>query len=84
MSKGALNTIQRKLERELARLKAKLGLAGNLEVLWDPKSSSKDTHGTVEGSTIFVFDTGEEEALRTLKHEYVEYILTSEFLELAS
>ena len=31
-------------------------------------------------SIIFVFDVDEEEALRTLRHEYVEYVLTNEFL----
>jgi len=35
----------------------------------------------VKDSTIFVFDIEWEEALRTLKHEYVEYVLTHEFLE---
>ena len=72
--------MQKRLERELARLKAKVGLAGHLQVVWDPKSSFEETHGIVKGSTIFVFDVDEEEALRTLKHEYVEYVLTNEFL----
>ena len=72
--------IQKRLEAELKRLKAKVGLAGNLRVTWDPKTSQKETHGKVKGSTIFIFDVGEGEALRTLKHEFVEYVLTCEFL----
>lgn len=72
--------MQKRLEGELARLKAKLGLGGHLRVIWDPKPSSEETHGIVKGSTIFVFDVDEEGALRTLRHEYVEYVLTNEFL----
>ena len=72
--------VQRELERELARLKAKLGLAGHLRVVWDPRPYSQETHGMVRDETIFVFDLDMEEALRTLRHEYVEYVLTSEYL----
>jgi hypothetical protein len=72
--------IQKRLEEELERFKARVGLAGHLKVVWDPKSSSEETHGIVKGSTIFVYDVDEEEALRTLRHEYIEYILTHEFL----
>lgn len=71
---------QKRLERELKRLKAKVGLAGHLRVVWNPQSSSDELHGMVKGSTIFVFDVDEEEALLTLKHEYTEYVLTHEFL----
>ena len=71
---------QRRLEEELERLKAKVGLAGHLRVVWDPQSSSGETRGMVEGSTIFVFDVDEEETVFTLRHEYIEYILTHEFL----
>jgi len=69
--------VETKLEEELERLKAKVGLAGHLRVVWDPKPSSE---GMVKGSMILVFDVDEEEALRTLRHEYIEYILTNEFL----
>lgn len=72
--------VQKKLEEELARLKAKVGLAGELQVVWDPRPSSGETRGRVEDSIIFVFDVDKEKAMRTLKHEYVEYILTKEFL----
>jgi hypothetical protein len=72
--------LQEQLKVELDRLKAKLGLAGHLHVVWDPSRSSEEEHGIVKGSKIFVFDVDEEEALRTLKHEYIEYVLTNEFL----
>jgi len=74
------NTVQRRLEQELGRLKTRVGLAGHLKVIWDPKTSLKETHGIVNDSKIFIFDINHEEALRTLRHEYVEYVLTNEFL----
>ena len=73
--------MQKKLEEELERLKARVGLAGHLRVVWIPQPTSEETHGMVKDSTILVFDTNEKEALRTLKHEYLEYVLTHEFLE---
>ncbi|MFH0748845.1 MAG: hypothetical protein V1915_02850 [Candidatus Bathyarchaeota archaeon] len=82
MTKDSLKTgTQQRLEKELERLKSKFGLAGHLSVVWDPRPSSEEVHGMVRNSTIFVFDTELEEALRTLKHEFIEYILTQEFLE---
>jgi len=77
----AESIVQKRLDEELARLKARFSLAGHLKVVWDPQSSSEETHGMVKDSTILVFDTDEKEALRTLKHEYIEYVLTHEFLE---
>ena len=76
-----LHDIQRRLEIELSSLKSKFGLGGQLQVVWDPRHSFEETHGRVQGSKIFVYDVYEEEALHTLKHEYIEYILTREFLE---
>jgi len=72
--------LQKLLDGKLAKLKARFGLAGHLHVVWDPKFSFEETHGLVKGSTIFIFDIDEKEALHTLKHEFIEYILTHEFL----
>jgi len=72
---------QRRLEGELRRLKAKFGLAGHLSVVWDPKPSHGEDRGMASGSTILVFDSDEEAAVKTLRHEYIEYVLTHEFLE---
>ena len=78
---SAKHGLQKRLEEELKRLKSKLGLAGRLRVVWNPKTSSEETHGMVNDSPIHIFDDEEEEALDTLRHEYVEYVLTHEFLE---
>lgn len=74
--------IQNRLEGELTRLKAKLGLGGHLRVLWDPRDSLPGgEHGRVTGNIIHVYDRDWEEALHTVRHEFWEYILTREFLE---
>ena len=71
--------VQKALDNELSRLKGAFGLAGQLRVVWNPKISN-EIHGKVEGSTIIIYDADEKEALKTLKHEFVEFILTEEFL----
>ena len=72
--------LKRLLEEELERLKARVGLAGHLNVIWDPKEVPRGGEsGTVKGSTIIIYDSDIDVALNTLKHEYVEYILTEEF-----
>ncbi len=54
---------------------------------WIP-DESKDVHGEVRGSTIFVYDSDPDEAVRTLKHEFVDYCITeqviSPFVELVN
>jgi len=69
-----------KLKRELARLRAKLGLGGHLEVIWIPDNTKRSVHGEIVETMIQVYDEDEEEAIRTLKHEFIEYVLTNEFL----
>jgi hypothetical protein len=71
--------VQQKLHRELRRLKTKVGLAGHLSVKWCPEILPA-VHGKVIDSMIVIHDQQCEEALRTLRHEFVEYILTHEYL----
>jgi len=68
---------QRRLERELKRLKALVpGLPNALKVTWIP-SIEKPLHGEVKGQEILVYDSDGDEALRTLRHEVID-ILVSE------
>ena len=56
-------------------------LAGHLQVVWDPRSIAPGGEsGTVRGSTIIIHDMNLTEALKTLRHEFLEYILTEEFI----
>ena len=72
---------QQKLCDELVKLKAKLGLGGNLEVIWEPKPKPMEIRGEIKGSKIYIYEGDEDVALKTLKHEFLEFILTHEFLE---
>ena len=71
--------VQGILENELMRLKARFGLAGHLNVIWQPETSP-EVEGFVRGSTVYVFSSGKGQAIKTLRHEFIEYILTEEFL----
>ena len=62
------------LEEELLNLKLKTGLNLDLEVLWVPDKSS-DKSGEIKGNIIFIYEEEPEKALRTLKHEFIEYLL---------
>lgn len=69
-----------RLEKELARLKAHFGLAGHLRVVWVPKDILPGGEsGNVRGLTIIVHDQDLDSALRTLRHEFLEHLLTEEF-----
>ena len=68
------------LEEELARLKARFGLAGHLQVVWDPRDVPVGGEsGIVRGLTIVIHDQDLAKALKTLRHEFLEHILTEEF-----
>ncbi|MGD0328853.1 MAG: hypothetical protein ABSB40_00230 [Nitrososphaeria archaeon] len=69
--------VQIELERELSRLQSLTGLNGNLKVNWIP-DGSREVHGEVISDVIHVYDEDLEEAIRTLKHEFVDYCITRE------
>jgi hypothetical protein len=64
------------LKEELERLKAKTGIKTDFRVVWSPKADSKK-EGEVVGNTIFVYSLDVEEALQTLRHEFVDLIVSS-------
>lgn len=63
------------LEEELERLKARSGVKADLKVVWLPRSDSKK-EGEVVGRTIFVYSQNIEEALQTLRHEFVDFVVS--------
>jgi len=73
----------RKLESELRRLKRALNMGHELRVEWLPgrvkRFRGRRLSGEVLGETIYIYDEPEPRALATLKHEFIEYILTVEF-----
>ncbi|GAI38111.1 unnamed protein product [marine sediment metagenome] len=73
----------RKLELELKRLKSVLDMAHELRLEWFPgqvkRFRGRRLSGEVLGEVIHIYDESEPRALTTLKHEFIEYILTIEF-----
>jgi len=72
--------VQVKLEGELERLKKVSGLGEELKVRWVPNPNS-DRHGEVKGDVVYVYDEDEERALLTLKHEFIDYHISSDVVE---
>jgi hypothetical protein len=67
--------LQTVLEAELERLKHKLHMAYELKVIWIPNGSEK-LSGEVRGETIFIYEKNEETAVKTLKHEMIDYAIS--------
>lgn len=67
--------VQPVLEEELARLKRLVPFEEELTVHWKPQAHTKMS-GEVIGKTIYVYDENQHEAIATLKHEYLDCLLT--------
>lgn len=67
--------VQGKLEGDLERLKRFFNMGFHLKVLWVPDPSSR-LSGEVKGDRILIYDEGVDQALGTLKHEFVDYVLS--------
>jgi hypothetical protein len=72
--------VQATLERELEGLEAKLGLDLGLKVVWAPDPSNH-LSGEVKNGVVYVYEEGLEEAVRTLKHELLDYVLSSRLVQ---
>lgn len=57
-------------------LKARSGVKTGFKVVWLPKPDS-GKEGEVVGSTIFVYSQDPDEALQTLRHEFVDAVISS-------
>lgn len=62
------------LERELDRLKQLSDMGKNLRIVWLPSHNSKK-EGEVVGRTIYIYSTSIHEALQTLRHEFIDYLV---------
>lgn len=72
--------IEVRLEEELERIKKKSGLGHELGVRWIPNPNS-DRQGEVKGSTIYIYDKDVNEAILTLKHEFIDHYITREVVK---
>ncbi len=68
------------LEAELNRLKKITGVGKPLKFLWVPYEDS-DKHGEVKGVNLIIYDVDEETALNTLRHEFFDYVISSEVVK---
>ncbi|MCJ7559532.1 hypothetical protein MUO79_02805 [Candidatus Bathyarchaeota archaeon] len=66
---------QDRLIEELGRLQQKLGLGYELGVVWLPDSHNK-LSGEVKGDQIRIYAEDEQNALETLKHEFLDYLIS--------
>ena len=54
-------------------------MAHELKVKWLPDANSKKS-GEVIGKTIYIYEENGAKALDTLRHEFIEYLLTHELV----
>jgi hypothetical protein len=73
--KRSPQNVQPVLDEELARLKKLVPFEEDLTVQWKPLSQSTIS-GKVIGTTVYVYDEDPQEALNTLRHEYLDCLLT--------
>ena len=64
-----------RLREELENLKRITGLGSGLNLIWDPDSCNP-LSGEVKGSTLYVYDESEKNALDTLRHEFFDYCIS--------
>lgn len=67
--------LQKRLENELERLKRLFKMCYDLKVVWLPNSNS-DLSGEVKDETIFIYEGDFDIALKTLKHEFLDYAIS--------
>jgi hypothetical protein len=77
-SKHGQDETLRLLKHELARLKSKFKLGSELKLEWVPNDGSKS--GEVSGATIRIYENEPAKALDTLRHEFIEYLLTRDLV----
>jgi len=77
---GSILSIILKLRYELDRLKMLLNYGHELEVRWMPNGGS-DKLGEVRGDVIYIYAVEENDALRSLRHEFIDYYISREVIE---
>jgi len=75
---GLNNDTLRRLETELDHLKHKFQMGQELRLEWIPNDGPKG--GEVTGTTIRIYESDSTKALDTLRHEFIEYLLTRDLL----
>ena len=69
------NKSKRILASELNRLQKITGDNQQFDLIWSPQNDS-DIEGKVEGNTITIYSENIADAIDTLQHEFVDYIIS--------
>ena len=69
-----------KLMKEFGRVKELLGIAGLTGVVWKP-GHSRSLSGEVRNAKVFIYEADEDKALETLRHEMIDYQITSKLIQ---
>ncbi len=72
---------QKLLETTLGELKERFNYGHNLSLRWEPRVD-RGLDGEVRGNTILVYVIDIESAVKTVKHEFLEYLLDPHTKEL--
>ena len=67
--------VQKRLENELERLTHILNFGHTLEVRWNPNDAST-LAGEVRGKVVFIYEKDGEEAVKTLRHEVIDFLVS--------
>lgn len=67
--------VQRRLEEELNELKQATNMGHELSLEWVPDRGSK-LSGEVKDSVIYIYEEDEAKAIRTLKHEFLDHLVS--------
>ena len=78
MNNTIKHNLQETLETELERLKNTLNTGHELKVLWLPSKASSKA-GEVKRNLICIYDEKKETALETMKHEFIDYIVSKPY-----
>jgi hypothetical protein len=72
--------MEKRLTDELEHLKHLLNLESSFKLVWMPLPES-ELSGEVKGNTIYIYECEMEKALQTLRHELVDYLITSKIVK---
>lgn len=73
------------MEEKLLNLTLDLNINQSLLIKWEPNKVKKSSYGgllsgEVVGNTIHIYESNEEKALETLKHEVVDYYVKNKLV----
>lgn len=69
------HAVKQSLSEELDKLKVLTEFGQDLKVVWSPSRQFK-LSGEVRGNTVYVYEEDPAKALDTLRHEFVDYVIS--------